>query len=173
MVELKYFLLLTIPSTGIILTVYFFLNKYFKNIKELELIKLKKQNKKEITPLKIQAYERVLLYIQRISPENLTIKNVNPNLSNQELYETLNHIIETEYEHNLTQQLYITETAWLAVQKTKNEVKQLIEVSYSKVENEKQSIQLATTIIQIFDQLEQKPTTLSNQIIKKEFNKEF
>lgn len=173
MVELKYFLLLTIPSTGIILTVYFFLNKYFKNVNEVELIKLKKQSTKEITPLKIQAYERVLLYIQRISPETLTIKNVNPTLSNKELYETLNHVIETEYEHNLTQQLYITETAWLSVQKVKKEIKQLIEVAYSKVENEKPSIQLATTVIQIFDQLETNPMILSNQIIKNEFNKEF
>lgn len=173
MAELKYLLLLTIPSTGIILTIYFILNKYFKNVNDLELIKLKKQNSKEIIPLKIQAYERILLYIQRISPETLTIKNVNPALTNQKLYDTLNHTIETEYEHNLTQQLYVSEKAWLAVNNMKNEIKQLIEVAYSKVEKDKPSIQLATTIIQIFDQLETKPTFLANQIIKNEFNQQF
>ncbi len=173
MEELKYFLLLTIPSTGIILTVYFFLNKYFKNANELELIKLKKESFKEIIPLKIQAYERLLLYIQRISPESLIIKNVNPELTNKGLFDVLNQIIEVEYEHNLTQQLYVSSKSWDAVQKAKTEIKQLLEVSFSKVENSQPSIQLATAVIQIFDQLESKPSEISNQIIKNQFNKEF
>ena len=65
---LKDLLLIILPTGGVIFTVYFILNKYFKTQKELYILEFKKEtngvNKNESTPLKIQAYERLMLFLK-------------------------------------------------------------------------------------------------------------
>ena len=81
---------------------------------------LQKENQKDSLPLRLQAYERMALFLERINPSNLLIR-VTPFSSDKNQYENLiiEHINQ-EYEHNITQQIYVTDECWTIIMTAKN-----------------------------------------------------
>ena len=76
--------------------------------------------------MRLQAYERVVLFLERINPVQLLLR-VQPNGLDPKSYATLLiHSIQTEYEHNITQQVYISNEGWEAVLKAKNSIMNII-----------------------------------------------
>ena len=87
---------------------------------------MQKENQKDSLPLRLQAYERMALFLERINPTKLLIR-VAPISSNKNDYE--NYIIaqiEQEFEHNLTQQIYLTDDCWTIILTAKNATIQMI-----------------------------------------------
>lgn len=118
--------LFTIPSliTGII--AYYFFKEHTKNEDGRRRFLLKKDMQVNAMPLRLQAYERMALFLERISPSKILIR-VTPKSSNKEDYEALViQSIEQEFEHNLSQQIYISDKCWSIVTTAKNATIQLI-----------------------------------------------
>jgi hypothetical protein len=87
--------------------------------KELELLA---QKKKESLPIKLQAYERLLLFCERINPVKMLVR-IQPLSSNTSEYlRLLIGNIEQEFEHNLVQQIYVSNDSWTAILATKNAI---------------------------------------------------
>ena len=81
---------------------------------------------KESLPIRLQAYERMALFLERISPSKL-ITRIQPMSSNKEDYESLLiSTIEQEFEHNLSQQIYVSDECWNVIRGAKNATIQLI-----------------------------------------------
>ena len=77
-------------------------------------------------PLRLQAYERMALFLERITPSKLLIR-MSPTSSNKEDYENLLiAAIEQEFDHNLSQQIYISDDCWNIITAAKNATIQLI-----------------------------------------------
>lgn len=72
-------------------------------------------------PLQLQAYERLVLLVERISLPNLVGRMNHPQLSARELQVLLLETIKQEFEYNVTQQVYVTQHAWNAVQNLKDQ----------------------------------------------------
>ena len=118
--------LFAIPSiiTGII--AYYFFREHTKNEDGRRRFLLKKDMQVNAMPLRLQAYERIALFLERISPSKLLIR-IAPNNSNKADYETLLiQNIEQEFEHNLSQQIYISDKCWSIATTAKNATIQLI-----------------------------------------------
>ena len=118
--------LFAIPSiiTGII--AYYFFREHTKNEDGRRRFLLKKDMQVNAMPLRLQAYERMALFLERISPSKLLIR-IAPNNSNKADYETLLiQSIEQEFEHNLSQQIYISDKCWSIATTAKNATIQLI-----------------------------------------------
>lgn len=118
--------LFAIPSliTGII--AYYFFKEHTKNEDGRRRYLLKKDLEVTALPVRMQAYERLTLFLERISPTKLMIR-VTPISSNKEDYESLLiQSIEQELEHNLSQQLYVSERCWNIISAAKNATIQLI-----------------------------------------------
>lgn len=118
--------LFAIPSliTGII--AFYFFKEHTKNEDGRRRFLLKKDMQVNAMPLRIQAYERLALFLERISPSKLLIRII-PTSSNKEDYEALLiQSIEQEFEHNLSQQIYISDKCWSIVTTAKNATIQLI-----------------------------------------------
>jgi len=89
------------------------------SVKELELLAKKK---KESLPIKLKAYERLLLFCERINPVKMMVR-IQPLSSNTSEYlRLLIGNIEQEFEHNLVQQIYISNDSWTAILATKNAI---------------------------------------------------
>lgn len=115
-----------VPSiiTGVI--AYYFFREHTKNEDGRRRFLLKKDLQVNAMPLRLQAYERMALFLERISPAKLLIR-VTPNSSIKEDYESLLiQSIEQEFEHNLSQQIYISDKCWSIVTTAKNATIQLI-----------------------------------------------
>ncbi|WP_291275266.1 hypothetical protein, partial [Flavobacterium sp.] len=90
-----------------------------ENRRKFELLR---ENQKQALPIRLQAYERMVLFLERINPVNLMMR-VEPGTLDAPSYATLLiHNIQTEYEHNLTQQIYLTGECWEVIMKTKNSI---------------------------------------------------
>lgn len=62
--------------------------------------------------LRLQAYERMALYCERITPENLLMRIRPDGLNVAEYKLSLMLNIRQEYEHNVTQQIYLSPQLW-------------------------------------------------------------
>ena len=116
----------TLPSLLTGGVAYFFFNSYFKDQQNTRRWLLQKENQKESLPLRLQAYERMALFLERINPTKLLIRVV-PISSDKNDYE--NYIIaqiEQEFEHNLTQQIYLSDDCWTIILTAKNATIQTI-----------------------------------------------
>ncbi len=110
--------------TGVI--AYYFFREHTKNEDGRRRFLLKKDLQVNAMPLRLQAYERMALFLERISPSKLLVR-VHPTSSNKEDYETLIiQTIEQEFEHNLSQQIYISDKCWSIITTAKNATIQLI-----------------------------------------------
>lgn len=72
-------------------------------------------------PLRLQAYERLVLLTERVSLPNLISRLHQPGISAHEMKIILNENIKQEFEHNSTQQLYVSQEGWDAVRNLKEQ----------------------------------------------------
>lgn len=103
------------------------------NEKKLDLLANKK---KEALPIKLQAYERMLLFCERINPVKLLIRVKPTELDSEKYLQVLLQQIDQEFEHNMVQQLYITDECWKVIIAAKTAVKNKLK----QVENSSNSV---------------------------------
>lgn len=109
-----------IPAILVTLLAVYFFKMHTTNEERRRRFLLHKENQKQALPLKLQAYERMVLFLERISPGKL-LTRMAPVGEDKKSYETLLiHTIDQEFEHNLTQQVYISDESWNAVKAAKN-----------------------------------------------------
>tara|TARA_R110002049_G_scaffold309289_2_gene520233 strand:+ start:5883 stop:6404 length:522 start_codon:yes stop_codon:yes gene_type:complete len=110
--------------TGMI--AYYFFKEHTKNEDGRRRFLLKKDLQVNAMPLRLQAYERMAIFLERITPAKLLIR-VTPNSSDKEYYEALLiQSIEQEFEHNLSQQIYVSDKCWSIILAAKNATIQII-----------------------------------------------
>lgn len=137
-----------IPSALVVLVVYLMIKKYFDfqtfNTKE----DYKKKYREYIIPLRLQAYERMILYLERISAENIIVRVSRPGMTARQLQNALLESIRNEYEHNLSQQLYISNTAWELIKNARANIVHTINKSAENLSDESSAIDLAKKILE-------------------------
>ena len=118
--------LFAIPSLITGLIAYYFFKEHTKNEDGRRRFLLKKDMQANSMPLRLQAYERMALFLERIAPSKLLIR-ITPTSSNKEDYESLLiQSVEQEFEHNLSQQIYVSDKCWSIISTAKNATLQLI-----------------------------------------------
>lgn len=122
-----------LPAIVTGLVAYYMFNGFIKQQNTEKKMALLSERKKEALPLKLQAYERMLLFCERINPVKMLVR-IKPISENSNDYLLLLIAsIEQEFEHNLVQQIYISDDSWTAILATKNAIinklKQVAETS--------------------------------------------
>lgn len=148
-----------VPSIVVLITSYFLLKIFLNSqeeIKKKELqtkieelrLQVKQKNKKHIIPIRLQAYERMVLFLERISPQSLIFRVQAPGQRVAQLQADLLRAIRDEYEHNLAQQLYISKDSWTVLKAAKEETIELINNAASTIKPEDDSIELSKRIFE-------------------------
>lgn len=130
-------------------------------------------NQRISTPIRLQAYERLVLFLERISPESMIVRVNQPSMNAQNLQSALLTTIRAEWEHNLSQQLYVSNEAWELTRNAKGNVIKLINICAERVEPNAPSIAFSQTILELMVELEQNPTTIAIGQLKKEVGEFF
>ena len=116
----------TIPSLITGSVAYFLFDSYFKDQQNTRRWLLQKEAQKEALPLRLQAYERMALYLERINLTKLLIR-ITPLSQDKNDYENLVMAqIEQEFEHNSTQQIYMSDECWTIIVTAKNATIQMM-----------------------------------------------
>lgn len=118
-----------LPALIVGAVAYYFFKQHIENEAGRRRFLLQKDRQRESLPIRLQAYERMALFLERISPSKL-LTRINPTSSNKGDYETLLiATIEQEFEHNLSQQIYVSDDCWTIIIAAKNATIQLIRKS--------------------------------------------
>ncbi|APA00586.1 DUF7935 family protein [Flavobacterium commune] len=136
----------TIPSVITGGVAYFLFNSHFKDQQNTRRWLLQKDNQKTALPLRLQAYERMTLLMERINPSQLMVR-INPVSTDKNDY--ANYVIahiEQEFEHNIAQQIYLSDKCWTVILTAKNAIVQMIR-SVTKNEKITNADELRTAII--------------------------
>ncbi|KUF43471.1 hypothetical protein HX017_03315 [Myroides marinus] len=148
----------TIPALITAAIAYMSFNKLFEKQtrKDLYLLEqLKSQTTVDLQALKLQAFERLIILIERIDLKKLVLR-VNPNSEDKTLY-LLNLIthLDQEFDYNVSQQVYVSSELWQILVQTKNDITELIQIT-SANPNILDATQLRQALISQTTQIEQK-----------------
>ncbi len=115
-----------VPSIIIFVGTYFIMNNFFETQWKQKAYDLKKkkleQKSKIILPIRLQAYERIIIFLERINPNSSLQRLRRTGMSSSDLQLALVANIRSEFEHNMAQQLYLSEDAWQIVKTVKEEM---------------------------------------------------
>ncbi|HCZ37297.1 MAG TPA: hypothetical protein DHV26_15350 [Cytophagales bacterium] len=138
-----------IPAALVLYAVYLTVRSFI--IKEIELKKLEIRTRsiETILPARLQAYERMTLFLERIAPQNLLIRLNNPGFTARDFQRVLLDEIRSEYNHNVSQQVYMSEEVWNQVRNAKEDLVMVINDAASTIAAEATSIELSKKIFEL------------------------
>lgn len=112
----------TLPALIVFGTAYFTLTSYLRKEMAAKALGLKMNRHKDVVMLRLQAYERLALFLERIRLESIIERVLAPDMKAAELQYALTQTIQNEFEYNLSQQMYVSSDAWKIVTQTKEEM---------------------------------------------------
>ena len=169
------FFLVILGSTSISIIIIVFLFLKWQSQKEqvnLE-VELKKQRQEFFLPNRVDAYERAILLMERLHPNSLVMRLNNPSLPATIMHAEFLKTIREEFDHNITQQLFISPIAWKLLRDSKEELVKLINLAASQVQDNATAIELSAKIFELVAQLEKLPSEVATEFLKKEFQELF
>ena len=161
--------LATIALTGYI---YYLLTKrYFDNQQKTQMLQMRIDEHREavklVTPIRLQAYERMALYLERISPESLVLRCYQPGMDTKLLQGVMTKTVRDEWEHNLSQQVYISSEAWRRIRQAKDEMMGVINSAAITIPDDADPTRLASAIFATIAE-GQVPTASALEFLKQE-----
>lgn len=138
---------LLIPAFVVYLTVKTMFQKYNEHQLILHRSKQKEKFTEGLFPFKLQAYERMMLFLERVSPDQQLRRIVQTGMTNAELQVLLLTAIRNEYEHNLSQQIYIGEETWEVIKQVKNQLVHKINTKAQALQGEGSALELSTALL--------------------------
>ncbi|MDO6491615.1 MAG: hypothetical protein ABJD66_11420 [Cellulophaga sp.] len=115
-----------LPSVVTGMVAFYFFKMHTKNEEGRRRFLLHKDSQKSTIPTRLQAYERMALFLERISIPSLVVR-VAPVGNDKNAYETLLiKNIEKEFDHNLSQQIYLSDESWNVIKTAKSATVQTI-----------------------------------------------
>lgn len=163
--------LIVIPAGAVFLTAIFFLRKYSENQLRQSSFELKKERQKYILPNKVDAYQRTILLMERIHPNSLIMRHSNPGLPAAAFQVKLLESIRSEYEHNITQQMYISVETWNLVKSSKDETMKIINLAGQQMTATSNGMDFSNKVFEIVGEVGQLPTEIAVEALKKEFQR--
>jgi hypothetical protein len=134
----------------------------------------RKAGNRQITlPLRLQAYERLILLLERISPAQAVTRVLQPGMNALQFQIMLTQNVREEFEHNLAQQIYISPQAWAMIKSSKEEVIMLINTVAAEADSGAGAGDIAARIIQKSAEWEKNPVQTAISRLKEEASELF
>ena len=173
MIDFLEILKYTLPALIVFMTAYLLIQKLLDNEHRLKKIELIHNSEQYLLPIRLQAYERLVLFLERISPESLLMRINRQNMTAKQLHTELLTNIRAEFEHNLSQQIYVSRESWEVVRNARSNLIQIINEAAKSIDPKSPSIKLSQTILEVIIDNEKSPTNLAIDYIKKEVSNLF
>ena len=162
-----------LPASVVLYAVYLTVRSFI--IKEIELKKLEVRSRsiETILPNRLQAYERMCLFLERISPPNMLMRLNNPGYSAREFHKLLLDEVRNEYNHNVSQQIYMSDEVWSMIKNAKEDLTILINDASSQMGPDSTSLDLSRKIFELTLEKKVEPIGHALQELKKEIQQTF
>lgn len=166
-------LVAVLPSIVVFLTAFYLIKQFMTGQAAARMADVRKEDHKHILPLRLQAYERLALFAERISPGALLLRVHKGSMSSRTFHAELVATIREEYEHNVTQQIYVSDKAWVKVKQAKEETIRLINLSYEQTGDTPSGTELSRHIFENTARLSHTPSQECLVVIKEDVRRLF
>lgn len=158
----------TIPALTVLITTWFLVKSFLNNAEKLRRIEFMMKTHEISLPLRLQAYERITLFLERIAIDSLLLRFNQPGMTSRQLHSELLSSIRNEYEHNLSQQVYMSAQAWEMVKNARAQMIKIINTAAEKTNPNLPSIELSKNILDNIGEYSKSPTQNALDFIKSE-----
>ena len=158
----------TLPALIVFLTVLVMMRTWAKNEDKRRKTEFNLHISDEILPVRLQAYERSILLLERISPESMIMRVSRNDFTARQLLQELLTNITTEFDHNIAQQTYMSTEAWEKMKAAKNQIINLLNDTAKEVNPDAKGTTLGKLILERLTELKSSPTQVAVDFLKQE-----
>lgn len=162
-----------VPSLLVLYAVFLVVKTFLQKEFDKRLLDIKIKNSETVLPLRLQAYERICLLLERITPNNILVRLNDPAYNAKAFQQLLLKEIREELSHNLSQQVYLSDHAWETVKMAVEEVSVLINNSSTNLTEENSALELSKAIFENMMQLDKDPVSDALKVVKNEIREFF
>jgi hypothetical protein len=148
--------------------VYMLMNRFFKQESERRVYEWRKQNNDIVLPIRLRAYERIVLFLSRIEPKSLLLRFDFAGMTVLQLQQMLLQAVRDEYDHNVSQQIYVSKESWALVVNARESLTQLINTCASQLNAQSDAMELANLVLAAYASNSKTPIDLAIDYIKNE-----
>jgi len=161
---LKYIL----PALIVLFTAYLILKKLIESEQNRNRIENTIESQRITLPVKLQAYERVTLLLERISPESMIMRLSTREMTARQLQSAMLSTIRAEFDHNVSQQIYISTKAWGIVKSARENLIKIINTTAENIRPDAPAFELSKAILENLMELDKSPTAIAIDFVKQE-----
>lgn len=163
----------TVAGIGIVYVAFYLFKPLLDKSQTLQALEIRKAISNQTLPMRLQAYERMVLLIDRVDPSNMLIRLNGNGYSAVELYNIILNEVRTEYQHNVTQQIYVSPQAWGAVRRIKEDTINLVTNTTQSLPPNATGLDLGKAVLNHLAKLENNPYELAIAIVRKDMDNIF
>lgn len=105
----------TLPALVVLIASYLIVQKFLVSELRRKQLALLHETQNITIRMRLQAFERLSLLMERVHPRYMMPKIYNSNMTVSQLQQALVLSIRSEFEHNLSQQVYVSREVWESV----------------------------------------------------------
>jgi len=166
---LKYIL----PALIVFFTAYLSIRLLIKNDQQKRDFEIMVKNRNVITPIQLQAYERLTLFLERISPDALVMRLNKEKITAKQLQNEMLKTIRAEFDHNVSQQVYISSKAWEMIKNAKERTIKLINTTAMTIKPDASGLHLSKAILEKVAEQDELATRMAIEHLKQEVRNYF
>ncbi|BAU52145.1 DUF7935 family protein [Mucilaginibacter gotjawali] len=163
----------TFAGVGVVWIAFYLVKPYLERDEKIQLLEFRKSMSSQTLPLRLQAYERLVLFIERINPANMLIRLNATAYSAHELHSLIMEDIRSEYQHNITQQIYVSSRAWGVVKNLKDDTLAMVGNAVKSLPETATGLELSKAILGFLSQVENNPYDIGTSMMRKDLEELF
>ena len=167
------FIKILVPASVVLFGAFWIVKMFIAKEIELKQLDVRGKSIETVLPSRLQAYERMTLFLERMSPQNLLVRINTQTMPASEFHYLLLHEIRSEYNHNVAQQLYMSETVWEQIKNAKEDLIVTINDAAGEMKPESTSLDLSKKIFEKSINKNIDPLAHALSDLKKEIQKAF
>jgi hypothetical protein len=159
---------LCVPTFLAVGGMYMLFTKYLSSQYKLNVLQYQREQGSRTEPFRLQAYERLSLYCERIQIENLLFRLHVPGASAGEMKAAMLITIQQEYEHNISQQLYVSESLWHIIKTSRDLTRGMVMEAGSNIPSNASNTDLEQVLLKNLSEIDSTPTDVALRAIRTE-----
>lgn len=158
----------SIPALVVLAATWLVMHKLFNNEQEKRLWELKRLSQKEISPIRLRAYERLTLLLERTTPDRMLMEMNLQEMTIPQVQQQLLRTIRLEYDHNLSQQIYVSDEVWDKIIHARDEMGAFVTAMAAGMPEGSSTLDYAKTLITAYSTNGETPNSLALSVLKEE-----
>ena len=153
---------------GALTTFYMVVKNDIRQYFDLKRSQLNQENRAALLPLRLQAHERLIIFVDRINPANLLVRLHQQGIGIKELQTLVLNEVKSEFQHNITQQLYVNSTSWQVIRKLKDDTIAMINNVVQGMPETAAGMELSRKVLEHMATISENPYDLTVDHLKKD-----